>query len=170
MNPLLLPAVAVLLWSLPAGAAPVYKCEQEGKVIYTDQPCSTGARAAELPGLVVTEPPPASQRDLARAWDERLARERAERDKADAVWLKEHARQADRQARVRKAILEHRVIKSMTMDEVRQALGEPQQVDTGDSYGTAKASWVYLDGTHRRVVNFKDGEVTSTTRRSRKAR
>ena len=164
------PAIAVvcLVVSVSAGAEPVYKCEEKGKITYTDQPCAPGAAAAELPGLIVTPPPTAAQRDLARAHDERIARGRAERDRDDAEWLKQHGNRKDRDARVRQAILQHRVIKGMTFAEVKQALGEPQETQGGDSYGTAKATWIYVAGGQRRSVNFKDGQVTSTTRRGRR--
>lgn len=81
----------MLLQPLSAGAKPVYKCEEKGAITYTDRPCSPGAAAAELPGLIVTTPPARSEQDLARAHEERLAREQAERDRDDAQWLKEHA-------------------------------------------------------------------------------
>jgi hypothetical protein len=91
-------AVVLSLLLLPrsAGAEPVYKCEEEGVITYTDRPCSPGAEPAELPDLIVTPPPTRSEQDLARAQQERLARERAERDRDDAQWLKEHAAGQDR--------------------------------------------------------------------------
>jgi hypothetical protein len=161
-------AVIALLLSVSAGAKPVYKCEENGTITYTDQPCSPGAGAAELPGLIVTPPPARSEQDLARAHDARLRRDRAERDRDDAQWLKQHADRKDREARVRQAILAHRVIRGMTFDEVEQALGKPDEVRGGDSYGTAKAAWVYTGGDGQRTVNFKDGQVTSTTARGRR--
>ena len=157
-----------LLQPVSAGAKPVYKCEEGGQITFTDQPCASGAQAAELPALIVTTPPTRSEQDLARAHQQRLDRARAERERDDAQWLKEHGNRKDREARVRKAILEHRVIKGMTFGEVEQALGEPQEIQGGDSYGTAKTTWVYADGRARRSVNFKDGQVTSTTARGRR--
>jgi hypothetical protein len=160
----------VLFPVVATGASPVYKCQESGAITYTDRPCSPDAQATPMPGLIVSEPPPKSQRELARAWDQRIARERGDRDRADAEWLKQHHNRRDREARVRQAIVEHRVIKSMTADEVRQALGEPDHIDTGDSYGTAKQTWTYLDDGARRTVNFKNGEVTSTSRKGKRER
>ncbi len=162
--------LSLLLRPLSAGAKPVYKCEEKGVITYTDRPCTPGATAAELPGLIVAPPPTRSQQDLARDHDARMARARADRDRDDAAWLKQHGERKDRAARVRKAILEHRVIKSMTFDEVKQALGDPDEVQGGDSFGTAKTTWVYRKDGGRRTVNFKDGEVTSTTARGRRQR
>lgn len=153
-----------------AGTPPVYKCEEKGAITYTDQPCSAAARPHELPLATTIQPPGAAERERAREHDARIARERAERDRADGAWLEQHRNRRDRETRVRQAILEHRVIRSMTRDEVRQALGEPDRIDSGDSYGTAKETWTYqLDG-ERRTVNFKDGEVTTTSRKGRRSR
>ena len=170
MKPLMVVVVLAYVLSGAAGAKPVYKCEEKGQITYTDQPCSAGARATELPGLIVAEPPTRSQRELARAHDARMEQMRTERDRDDAEWLKQHGNRKDREARVRKAIVEHKVIKSMTFDEVKQALGEPDRVDSGDSYGTDKATWIYADGGQQRTVNFKNGEVISTTRKGRRSR
>lgn len=170
MNPLMVFGFGLLLLSGPAGAKPVYKCEEGGKITFTDQPCSPGAQATTMPGLVVAEPPAKSQGELARAWDARIGRERAERDRADAEWLKQHRGRKDREARVRRAIIEHKVIKSMTFDEVKQALGEPDHIDTGDSFGSAKTTWTYERDGSRRTVNFKNGEVISTLRKNRRTR
>jgi hypothetical protein len=168
MKPLLVSAYIALLLSGPAAAKPVYKCEENGTITYTDQPCSPGARAAELPGLIVTQPPTRAERDLARAHEARIAGMRAARDSDDAEWLEQHANREDRAARVRAAIIAHKVIKGMTFAEVEQSLGEPQEVQGGDSYGTDKTSWIYTEGGKRRVVNFKDGQVTSTSGRGKK--
>jgi hypothetical protein len=94
-------AVLALMLSVPAGAKPVYKCEEKGVITYTDRPCSPGAAAAELPDVIVTTPPTRSEQDLARAHEERLARDQAERDRADAQWLKEHAEAQARAERER---------------------------------------------------------------------
>ena len=170
MTPPRMCAVVAMLLSVAAGAEPVYKCEEKGSVIYTDQPCHPDARQQALPPLVVVQPPGRAERERARDHDARLARELAERERGDAEWLKRHGERRDREARVRKAIVEHRVIKSMTRDEVKQALGEPDQVAGGDSYGTAKETWTYVLDGERRTVNFKDGEVTTTHRKGKRQR
>ena len=160
--------LSLLLRPMSAGAKPVYKCEEKGVITYTDRPCSPGAATAALPDLIVTSPPTRSEQELAREHEARIERQRAARDRDDAQWLKDHANRRDREARVRKAILEHKVIKGMTFGEVKQALGEPQEIVGGDSYGTDKTTWVYAGGGARRSVNFKDGQVTSTSSRGRR--
>ena len=163
----------LLLFLLPslAPAQTVYKCQEAGKVTYTDRPCSATATASTLPMLVVTAPPSASQRALAHAHDERLARDEAERDAGDAAWLKEHARASDREERVRKAIIGHKVIKGMTAQEVRQSLGEPDSVGRSESFGSDKETWIYeADGGAKRTVSFKDQQVTTVSARQKTRR
>jgi len=87
---------ALMLLTVPAGAKPVYKCEEGGKITFTDQPCVPGAAAATLPPPVITAPLTRAEQDLARDGEARLARERTDRDREDAAWLKEHARARER--------------------------------------------------------------------------
>jgi hypothetical protein len=154
--------LALLAGPLSATGPVIYKCLEGASVTYTDRPCHPQARAAELPPLVVTAPPGRAERELARAHQDRIARDAAERDRRDADWVKQHNGRRDREERVRRAIVEQRVIKGMTMDEVRRALGEPDQVATGESYGTAKETWTYTRHGETRTVNFKNAEVISS--------
>lgn len=163
-------AVVVLVSSVSAGGLPVYKCEEKGVITYTDRPCSVDAEALTLRAPIVTAPLTSDERRRAAAWDRRATGEAGARDREDAQWLKRHGQRRDREARVGKAILEHRVIKGMTAAEVRRALGEPDAVAGGDSFGSAKESWTYREGTSTRTVNFKDGEVISTAGRNKSAR
>jgi hypothetical protein len=153
-----------------AAAQAVYKCEEHGKLTYTDRPCPAGSTASELPGLIVAARPPASLQALARQHDERLARGLSERDREDAAWLKEHARARDREERVHKAIVEHRVIKGMTAEEVNQSLGEPQAVARSESFGSDKETWTYVIDGQTRTISFKDKQVTTSSKRAKKTR
>lgn len=150
-----------------AYAEPVYKCEHDGKITYTDQPCSSDAQPHALPKAIVVEPPARSERDLARQHDARIQREKTGRDREDAEWVKAHKNKKDREERVRKAIIERQVIKGMTTDEVRRALGEPQKVSRSESHGSPKESWTYSGNGETSKINFKNGEVSSVSRRSR---
>jgi hypothetical protein len=147
--------------ALAAGAEPVYKCEKDGKFVYTDQPCAPDAQPHALPSAIVVKPSGKSERELAKQHDARIRRDRAQRDKSDAAWVKEHESRKDREARVREAIIEHRAIKGMSADEVRQALGEPDKVSRSESYGSDKETWTYREDGATRSVNFKNGEVSS---------
>lgn len=160
--------LAGIALSVQAGA--VYRCEKDGHVTFTDQPCASGAAPYRASGMVVTAPPANSERDLARQYDARLQRDRSARDRADASWLKDQKGLRDRAAAVRKAILEHRVLPGMTTVEVKSALGEPDRVQKSETHGTDKETWTYLDQGTRRTVNFKRGAVSTSSRREKETR
>jgi hypothetical protein len=163
--------VGFLSAAVSTAAPTVYKCEEGGTITYTDRPCSPSAAPHELPMAIVAQPPSATERALAREHDARIARDLEARDRADDQWLGHHAERQNRAEKVRKAIIARRVIRGMTVDEVRQALGDPEQVSGGESFGTDKQTWTYKLGGETRVVNFKDGEVLSTsTRRASRRR
>ncbi|HUR41085.1 MAG TPA: DUF4124 domain-containing protein [Verrucomicrobiae bacterium] len=143
----------------------IYKCDERGVITYTDRPCSPQAQRAELPALIVAQPPPRALLERAAAYDARQARDLAERERRDAEWLKAHGQKRQREDLVREAKVRGKVVKGMTPDEVRQALGEPDGIDSGDSFGTEKQTWTYMDGKAKRTVSFKDGAVTTTARK-----
>jgi Domain of unknown function (DUF4124) len=91
--------VVALIFSVSAGAKPVYKCEEGGQITFTDRPCAPDASPLALPDPIITAPLTRPEQDLARANEERLARERAERDRADAEWLAQHAERKEAEAR-----------------------------------------------------------------------
>lgn len=168
MNKCLLLLSAGLFQAVHAG--PIYKCEDTGAVTFTDQPCAAGAVPYRASGPVVSAPPTASERQLAAQYDARLERDRSARDRADAKWLKEQRGLKDRAERVRKAIIEHRVIRGMTAAEVKQSLGEPDRVRRSETHGSQKETWTYgMDGATR-TVNFKNGEVSTASRREKDSR
>lgn len=160
--------LAVIGLSVHAGA--VYRCEKDGHVTFTDQPCADGAPVVPAPGLVVVAPPSNAERELARQYDARIAHDKSARDRADAKWLKDHKGLKDRAEKVRKAIIEHRVIRGMTMAEVKSALGEPDRVQKSESHGSRKETWIYEGNGATRRVNFKNGEVSTASRREKESR
>ena len=170
MNLRILGVCLCLVPALSGATATVYKCDDHGKLTYTDRPCDAGAIATELPMLNIAAEPTASERALARRHDERLGQAIGARDRDDAAWLKEHARSADREARVHKAIVEHRVIKGMTAEEVNQSLGTPDQVASSESFGSDKETWTYTVDGKTRTINFKDRQVTTTSARQKTRR
>ena len=148
-----------------AHAEPVYKCEHDGKITYTDRPCVPDAQPHALPKAIVVEPPAKSEQDLARQHDARIQRETTGRDKENAEWVKAHQNRQDREDRVRKAIIERQVIKGMSTDEVRRSLGEPSNIRRTESHGSPKETWTYAGNGESRTVNFKNDEVSSVTQR-----
>lgn len=148
-----LAALLFLLLSATAQAE-VYKCVAAGKTTYADRPCDAAAQPAALPPLNTIERKPGD--DLARRHDERLSRDKQARDEADAVFVKERATRIARDKMVRKAIIDHRVIKGMTPSEVESALGAADEK-------LPDGGWRYRREGQRVSIGFKDGEVYSVS-------
>lgn len=145
-------ALCWVLLALQADAA-VYRCEVNGRRVYTDQPCAPNAAPHELPGVLSV--PAGEEADLAGDYDARTERERASRKKEDAAWLKSHEAARAENARMDAAIAERKVLKGMSADQVRRALGRPDEVERGA--GTEQ--WTYGSGKTRQVVNFENDRV-----------
>ena len=110
------------------------------------------------------------ERELAAQYDVRLERDKSTRDRADAKWLKNQRGLKDRAERVRKAIIEHRVIRGMSSAEVKSALGPPDRVSKSETHGSRKETWTYVENGKTRTVNFKNGEVSTSSRREKESR
>lgn len=134
--------VLLLLPALSAQAE-VYRCLVEGRPMYTDRPCAAGAVPHALPDISALPSPGAS--DLAREHDARRERELETRRQNDAAWLDDHA--------------ERKVLKDMSADEVRRALGSPDEVERSGS----REQWAYGAGKQRRTVVFEAGKVVKQT-------
>lgn len=149
-----------LLAVLPVEAA-VYRCEIGGSPVYTDRPCAAGVAPHAMPQISTV--PAAGDSDLAKDHDARIERGRKARDKDDAAWLKAHEETKDRAARMRAAIAEKKVLKDMTPDEVRRALGSPDEVERENG----REEWVYGSGKARQVVVIEDGRVVKIPARKK---
>ena len=141
--------------------AAVYRCAEKGAVIYTDHPCSPDTVPAELPALT-TIPRAANAPDLARQYDDEARREADARAAADRDWLRQHGERETQAREIRKAGIEHRVIKGMSPAQVRQAIGAPTRVENA---GGPAERWFYEDGGEHRTVRVKDGLVAAESRR-----
>lgn len=149
-----------LLVLLPAGAA-VYRCEVGGKPVFTDQPCAAGARPHALEPLNTL--PAAADADLAKAHDTRAEKERRARDKDDAAWLKSHEAAKEREARINAAVAGKKVLKDMNPDEVRRALGSPDEVERREG----REEWIYGSGKTRQTVVIENGRVVKIPSRKK---
>lgn len=147
-------ALLILLLLAGPAHAEVYKCVAAGKTTYSDRPCDAAARPATLPPLNTIQRKTGD--DLAKSYDERLSRDKAARDEADAEFVKNHAKKVAREKAVRAAIIDHRVVEGMTPSEVDSALGfaEETRPDGSRRY--------HRDG-QRITVRFKNGTVHSTS-------
>ncbi|MBI1891846.1 MAG: DUF4124 domain-containing protein [Burkholderiales bacterium] len=75
-----------LLWSLCWAAHAAYKCEVNGSVIYSDQPCAAGK------SVHIAEPPKPSVSNVT-ASERKLAREKAEIKRLESARQKREARE-----------------------------------------------------------------------------
>lgn len=154
-----------------AANAEVYRCDRGGgRVVYTDRPCSKGAKPAELPEINVIGTPGSkqSEADMARAWDERMAKQKAERARADARSSQEHDARQEKADRVRSGLNQRKVVKGMTEDQVRELLGEPDATNLQEGRENIMV-WSYKpkDGPQY-TISFRNGEVNSVSSRKGK--
>lgn len=150
---------AMLLLVVVPAEAVVYRCEVDGKPVYTDKPCAAGVAPHPMPQISTV--PAAGDSDLAKEHDARIERSRKARDQEDAVWLKSHEARKAEEARMNAAIVERKVLKEMTPDQVRRALGSPDQVERG----SGAEEWVYGSGKTKRTVLIENGRVVKISGR-----
>ncbi len=150
--------------TLPSAAA-VYRCDHNGKPVYTDKPCNNGAEQTPLPALTTIAPEPHAAK-LSDQYDADVARRHKARDKADAEWLQQRQRSDTQAASIRKALIDGNVVKGMTSDQVQQVLNLPARVEDP---GGAHERWIYQNGRTRRTITFSNGVVSAdSSRTSRK--
>ncbi|MBX6420108.1 MAG: DUF4124 domain-containing protein [Nevskia sp.] len=150
--------VTVALFAASARAE-IYRCEQNGQLTYTDRPCAHGAAPAQLPPINTVPAQPAPDASaLARQYDRDTARETAARKKARAQAAEAYAVKKAQQEAVRQALIEGRVVKGMTPDQVRTVLNEPTRIENP---GSARERWIYVNGRSRRTISFRDGVVAA---------
>lgn len=141
-----------------AATAEVYRCEQDGRVTYTDRPCAADARPADLPPLNVTAP--GKSADLAGEYDRRLKDGKSRRDAADAKFVKQQGEKQVRDRQIRQAIIDRRAVRGMTAGELDSALGAPDQ-RSGEN---GNERWTYDENDHRLTVTLREGRVTSVSK------
>ncbi len=147
---------AVLLLAGTARAA-VYRCEQNGKITYTDQPCAAHAAPTALPELQRMDAGPRA--DLAKQYDAEAARDAASRRKARAEASQKYAENKAQADAIRRGMVEGRVVKGMNRDQVEKILNEPERVDGRDG---ARERWIYNEeGRRHRTITFENGVVVS---------
>jgi hypothetical protein len=90
-----MPLLAGLAWSIPAPAA-VYRCDEGGRVTYTDRACAAHA-AAFVPRTTLNVFGHGPSRDLLGDYKARSEREQAENQKADQAWLRAYQERRTRE-------------------------------------------------------------------------
>ncbi|MGQ0701246.1 MAG: DUF4124 domain-containing protein [Panacagrimonas sp.] len=148
-------ALALLLTLLAALSvqAAVYRCEVDGKPVYTDKPCAAGATPHPLPQFGTM--PAARDANLAGDRDQRQEQQRKSRHKDDADWLKAHEARKAEEVRMNAAIAEGQVLKDMSADQVRRALGSPDEIERKSGV----EEWSYGSGKTRQTVVIENGRV-----------
>lgn len=142
--------------------ADVFRCQQDGRTVFTDRPCHASAEPMQLePPTVLSAP--GNFDDLAQAHDARLARERKAKAAADAAFLQQHGARKAEENRIRGALVEGRVVGGMSAEQVRQVWGSPDHIEPRVSGGKTQERWVYADQRQRRSVTFTDGVVTAAS-------
>lgn len=154
--------LAVLaLFAAGAAHAEVYRCvAADGGVTYKGTPCTTGTGgAADLPPISVTEMQPVDPDFMAQ-----IKAEQRQRQKVNERIGREARQRLRRQRKVSEWIRNDQVGPGMTLDEVRDSWGAPDDIDKQyTSYGTL-ATWIYRVNRYQsQYVFFRDGEVSSVT-------
>lgn len=157
---------ALALLAATAAPAAVFRCERGGRLVFTDVACFVGATPETIraPNAMDTTAGAA----LARRWDERMARERGRRAAAEGEWLEAFEAGREKARRVRRGRVRGQVVEGMSAAQVRQVLGEPDEISRSGENGRERERWRYAGDQATRTVTLADGEVTSV--RESKAR
>ena len=160
-----------LLLTSSAAQAQVYKCEVKGRTTYTDKPCNKDAVPMDFSPLTRIDST-RGEKELAKDWDQRVARDKKARDKADKQWIEQHDAASEKAERIRKGRVENKIVKGMTQEQVREVAGEPDKQLTQEGKDVQVEIWSYKpDSGPQRTVSFKNGEVINvTTSKSKKKR
>ena len=162
----LLATLALLLpW---AAHAKMYRCDKGGTVLFSDKPCAPDAQPYR-PKEIQVIPSVKDAPDLAKEYDERMARQTRERDKDNEAWNKAHETQKKKDEAVRAAWVKGKPAAGMSQQQVRNLLGDPLVTSHNENRGVVREGWTYVmpDGS-RTIVYFKDGIVSSTATKHKK--
>lgn len=159
----------LLLLVLSSAQAEVYRCEQGGQIVYTDQPCSGNATPETLPKLHVIPPNEVEQR-LAGEYDQKRAKEKKARDKANQEWLKKHQAKKSDAERLKKARTQGKVVAGMTANQVRDLYGEPDDIKITAREDDATERWTFHLNGNIQTVDLADGRVTRHSEKKSKGK
>ena len=139
--------------------AEIYRCEQAGRTVLTDQPCA-GGRIEHLDPHPAGALDPAgrqAQAERIRQYERESAATAAALRKADREWLADHARERV----IEQAYQRREIVAGMSRDQVRQLLGTPIRIARWADADGPGERWHYPDrGEGPSTVLFVDGRVT----------
>lgn len=158
-----LPLLPVLLLPVAVTAGEIYRCPQDGSVVYSDRPCAPGAQPMALPPAVVIPAGPSDDLlDQARQREQRDRQRTASVRDAEAQWQAQHAQEKADAERVQRARAQAQVVQGMTPADVRRIHGEPTVISRNrKAEGAPRETWSYLLEDGRVTVVFVDGKVSS---------
>jgi len=155
--------VAVLLMSLVSElvSAQVFRCNVDGRMVYSDQPCGSKPDVVRIAPASSAPPAVVIQSDLLRQADERAAREAVRRK--EALEEGERRRQAQKlRDEMEEASREKSVTLGMDEQLVKGAWGEPDRINKSIDGRGAWEQWIYERGRHKKqYVHFLNGKVVS---------
>lgn len=163
-------AFCLVMAAVPVSAQ-IYKCTENGKTTYSQQPCSTGAAGRTL------QPPPERRTELSpdlkrvqestftstleerRAELERQLEElKAERETRRQAWLAENPRSPER---IRFAVKHGLAEIGMDQSAALASLGYPDDQRRHTFAGGTAEWWYYEQGSRRLALHFTNGKVDS---------
>ncbi|HXF07227.1 MAG TPA: hypothetical protein VNK45_01650 [Candidatus Acidoferrales bacterium] len=140
--------------------AEIYRCEQAGRTVLTDQPCAGGRieHVAPHPAGALDPAGRQAQAERIRQYERESAAATAALRKADREWLADHAREQV----IEQAYQRREIVAGMSRDQVRQLLGAPIRIGRWVDADGPGERWHYPDrGEGPSFVLFQDGRVTA---------
>jgi hypothetical protein len=134
-------AALICLVAAQTATAEVYKCMENGKVVYTDTPCRNAIKK------IAIEPPPPAKYGY-----------QAERERA-RLYLQNHP---DIDPVHKAAIEANVVVAGMTEEQVKAAYGEPIEMNLTQTKSGSRWQWVYRKSQRLKFVYLEDGVVIGT--------
>ncbi|MGF2734354.1 DUF4124 domain-containing protein [Marinobacter sp. DUT-1] len=146
-------ALTILLMALPGSAlAEVYRCESNGSVTFSDQPCGSDARAIEIQDNRIGG-------SINQNLPEPASRDSGLEDKKTELPEEASTCRFINSTDLRRYLVREQVVQGMTRDHVRRAFGNPPEVHT-----SPREVWIYQTRYYGALyeltyVYFRDGCV-----------
>ena len=160
-------AAMFLLMFCATASAEVYRCGRNGKLQFSDHACAAGQVAIEVaePNSLETS---RGDEQLAARYDRETAAFVARKRSEFAAIEKASRQRREREDRIRDATMHGTVAVGMSQMQVIGMLGQPTGTSFHESESGRSETWTFRDGNIAHTVHFKDGQVTSVSKRTAK--
>ena len=148
-------AAAAILLSTNA-MAEIFTCKKKGETVYSDAPCGANAEAY-TPQTPIIITPSESLTDLEKEYNQRQQKLNKSSEKANKAWLEDYERRREQENRVRAGFISRKPVRGMTSAQVRQIMGEPDQIITNND----SVTWMYKSHTDKQYRVRMDAGVVS---------